>query len=378
MDKILKNATVLDENFVFVNKDIAVSDGKICSLDAVSSECEILDLSGKYIVPGLVDIHTHGCLGLDSCDCTNSDEVDKIRNFYASNGITTYLATVTTTSMQETERAVALLSQEMNKNVGANIGGIHMEGPYFSQERKGAQNPEYIRLPDTDEFDKLFVISSQNIKLISVAPEVAGAFDFIKSASNKCRVSIGHTDADYDTGCKAIECGASVMTHTFNGMRPLLHRAPGAVGAALDKNIYCEFICDGFHINQAVIRIMYKLLGDEKMLLISDSIRAAGMSDGEYDLAGLPFFVKDGKAHLADGTIAGSTVTLFDCVKNAIKFGIPAQSAFKMASATPAAACGIDDVCGCITVGKRADMLILDKEFNLENIIIRGNFYNKE
>ena len=200
-------------------------------------------------------------------------------------------------------------------------------------------------------------------------------FPFISKISQKCAVSIGHTDADYDTGCRAIECGASVMTHTFNAMRPLLHRAPGAVGAALEHGIFCEFICDGFHIDKAVIRIMYKLLGDEKMCLISDSIRAAGMVDGEYSLAGLPFFVKNGKAHLADGTIAGSTVTLYDCVRNAIDFGIPAESAFKMGSLTPATACGISEECGSISVGKRADLLVLDEEYNIEKIMIRGSFY---
>ena len=376
MDKILKNATILNDSFSFVKADIGVSADKICYVgDLPNEDCEIIDLGGKIIVPGLVDIHTHGCLGLDSADCQNSDEISIMRDFYASHGVTTYLATVTTSAKNDTETAIELLSKAKSENKGANIGGIHMEGPYFSKERKGAQNPDYLRLPDACEFDRLFDISDGTIKLISVAPELDGAYDFISKISQKCAVSIGHTDADYDTGCRAIECGASVMTHTFNAMRPLLHRAPGAVGAALEHGIFCEFICDGFHIDKAVIRIMYKLLGDEKMCLISDSIRAAGMVDGEYSLAGLPFFVKNGKAHLADGTIAGSTVTLYDCVRNAIDFGIPAESAFKMGSLTPATACGISEECGSISVGKRADLLVLDEEYNIEKIMIRGSFY---
>ena len=378
MAKLLTNAVVLNQDFVFERKDVAIKEGKFCDVRDLPSDYEIIDLDGKTVVPGLVDIHTHGCLGLDSCDCENGDEINKMRNFYASHGVTTYLATVTTTSKEETLRSIRLLTEESDKNCGANIGGIHMEGPYFSDSRRGAQNPEHIRLPDINEFDKLYDEACGKLKLISVAPELSGAYEFINHVSKKCRVSMGHTDADYDTGCEAIRNGASVMTHTFNAMRPLLHRAPGAVGAALDNSIYCEFICDGFHINEAIIRLMYRLLGDERMLLISDSIRAAGMPDGEYSLAGLPFFVKNGKAHLSDGTIAGSTVTLFDCAINAIKFGIPAESAFKMASLTAAKACRIDNVCGSINVGKRADLLILDNSYNLEKIIIRGNFYKQE
>ncbi len=379
MDKILKNATVLTESFVFQKKDIAICGDKICSVeDHIDGDCEVIPLDGKMIVPGLVDIHTHGCIGLDSADCTELAEVAAMRSFYASHGVTTYLATVTTSSKEDTRHAISLLSEAIKKTCGANIGGIHMEGPYFSYAKKGAQNPEYLRLPCIREFNELFEISENSIKLISVAPELDGALGFISEVSKRCKVSIGHTDADYDTALCAIENGASVMTHTFNAMRPLLHRAPGAIGAALNEAIFCEFICDGFHIDKAVIRIMHKLLGDEKMLLISDSIRAAGMKDGQYSLAGLPFIVKDGKALLSDGTIAGSTVTLYDCVRNAISFGIPAESAFRMASLTPACACGIEESCGSISVGKRADLLILEKDFEIDRIIIRGSIYEKE
>ena len=379
MDKILKNALVLTEDFVFQKKDVAICGTKICAIDdEISGDCEILPLDGKVLVPGLVDIHTHGCIGLDSADCANDDEISLMRKFYAGHGVTTYLATVTTSSEKSTADAIKLITDAADSPIGANIGGIHMEGPYFCHERKGAQNPEYLRLPSVGEFNSLYDISRGNIKLISIAPELAGSYEFLCEISKKCRVSIGHTDADYETAIKAIECGASVMTHTFNAMRPMLHRAPGAVGAALDKQIFCEFICDGFHIDKAIIRIMYRLLGDKKMLLISDSIRAAGMADGEYTLAGLPVFVKDGKALLSDGTIAGSTVTLYDCIKNAIEFGIPAESAFRMASLTPACACGIDDVCGSISVGKRADILVLDKKMCLDKVMIRGEFFEKE
>lgn len=373
MEKIFKNATVLDKNFCFEKSDICVKGINFC--DSVSENAEVIECDGKYIVPGLVDIHTHGCLGFDSADCKDESEVSKTRRFYASHGITTYLATVTTSSVSDTEKAVALLAKCKSTNDGANIGGIHLEGPYFSNAKKGAQNPDFLRTPDISEFEKLYSLSCGSIRRVSIAPELADACEFISKVSKICSVSIGHTDADYDCTCKAIDVGATGMTHTFNGMRPLHHRDPNAVGAALDRGLFCEFICDGFHINEAILRISFKILGDEKMLLISDSIRAAGMSDGQYTLSDLPFTVKAGKARLADGTIAGSTSTLFDGVKNAISFGIPAESAFKMASVTPARACGIDNVCGSIENGKRADMLILDKDFNIEQVVIRGKFY---
>ena len=374
--KIYKNATVLTENFEFKKTDIETVNDVIRNVGCVSQvDAEIIDCNGKYIVPGLVDIHTHGCVGYDSADCTEIEEMRLMRNYYAQNGVTTYLATIATSSVSDTEKAISFLTDAQNDLYGANIGGIHLEGPYFSYSKKGAQNPDFLRMPDINEFEKLNSLSKQNIKLVSVAPELDNAFDFINHVSEKSTVSIGHTEADYECADKAIDCGASVMTHTFNGMLPLHHRNPGAVGAALDRGIFCEFICDGFHINEAVIRIAYKILGDDRMLFISDSLRAAGMQDGKYSLAGLTFIVDGGKARLEYGTIAGSTCTLFDCVKNAISFGIPAESAFKMASLTPAKACKIDNLCGSISVGKRADLLILDSEFNIEKIIIRGELY---
>ena len=379
MDKILKNATVLTDEFKFQKKDIAVSGDKICAVDdCICGDCETVFLDDKIIVPGLVDIHTHGCIGLDSADCADISEISEMRKFYASHGVTTYLATVTTSSKTDTLKAIKLLTEARGKPFGANIGGIHMEGPYFSNAKKGAQNPEFLRLPSVEEFNMLYTQADKGIKLISVAPELEGAIDFIAHVSKQCKVAIGHTDSDYETACRAIESGADVMTHTFNAMRPLLHRAPGAVGAALENEIFCEFICDGFHIDKTIIKLMYKILGDEKMLFISDSVRAAGMKDGEYSLAGLPVFVKDGKALLSDGTIAGSTVTLYDCVRNAISFGIPPESSFKMASYTPACACGIEESCGSISAGKRADLLILNSNYDIDRIMIRGSFHEKE
>lgn len=376
---ILKNAKVLDENFVFQNFDIEILEQNISKLGKVSGENEI-DLSGRYIVPGLCDIHTHGCAGYDNCDDISKENINEMTDFYASHGITTYLATVTTCSKDRMLSAVKNIKNAIDNGVsGANIGGIHLEGPFFSMEKKGAQNPDFIRRPDFDEFMSLYNESGKNIKIISLAPEAEGAIEFIEKVSSLVRVSMAHTDADEKQARDAIAAGAKNMTHTFNGMRPLHHRNPNAVGAALDSDVICEFICDGHHINKTIIRLMYKLLGPDRMALISDSLLVAGFADGVYKRADADndMTVEDGLAKTPDGTICGSASNLFAGVKNAISFGIPVEDAFKMASATPAKAAGIDGVCGSISVGKRADLLILDKDYNLENVIVRGNFINR-
>lgn len=374
---IFKNAKVLNDNFVFSYTDIKTNGGTISEIgENLADDTAILDCKDKIIVPGLIDIHTHGCLGSDSSAQISYETINEMSRFYASNGVTTYLPTIESNLPDNTLYAVRNLTDAMNKGVsGANIGGIHMEGPYFSTKYKGAQNEECIRLPDINEFKMLYNEACGNIKLISLAPELSGAANFISETSRMCSVAIGHTDADYNEAKKAIECGANVMTHTFNAMRPLHHRNPNAVGAALESNIFCEFICDGFHISPTLISIMYKLLSADRMVLISDSIRAAGMPDGEYELAGLPVFVKNGKAHLSDGTIAGSTVTLYECVMNAIKFGIDAESAFKMATLTPARAVRLDKLIGSISKGKRADFLILNKDYSIDSVYVRGNLF---
>ena len=374
---IFKNAYVLTDRFRFEKCDIETDGQNIVNVGNCPSEG--IDCTGKYIVPGLCDNHTHGCVGCDSSEAFSVDVIDRMSRFYAENGVTTFLPTVTTASADNTLKSIETIVKASKDGVtGSNIGGIHMEGPYFGEKFKGAQNPAYLRNPDINEFMKFYKASGNSVRIISVAPELFGAPEFISEASKICTVSMGHTDADEEQARTAIDCGVSCMTHTFNAMRPLHHRNPGAVGIALDSGIYCEFICDGFHINKTVIRIMYKLLGDDRMVFISDSVRAAGMPDGEYEFSERPIIVCDGKVRFPDGTIAGSSATLFECVKNAISFGIPAESAFKMASATPAKAAGIYDACGSITAGKRADLLVLDESFDIEKVMIRGRFFSKK
>ncbi len=370
---ILKNAKVLCDDFTFKNVDIGIADNKITfSPDKASA---VLDCDGCMIVPGLIDIHTHGALGYETMDLSY-EAVDTVSRFMAENGVTTYLPNIMTESHKKMLAAAKNIGDAAKQgSSGASIGGIYMEGPYFSEKYKGAQNPNYLRNPSCEEFDEFSKASGGIIKIIALAPELEGAFEFIEAKKDEVNISIGHTDADYETAAKAIQLGASVLTHTFNGMRGFHHRNPNAVGAAFDSDIFCECICDGFHLSKTAINMLYKTVGKDRMVLISDSLRTTGMPDGESTSGGQTIYVVNGEARLADGTIAGSNARLFDCVKKAIAFGVKTEDAFRMATLNPAKAAGIDDITGSITEGKRADLLVLNPDLSIKNVIVSGKIY---
>jgi len=361
---IIKNAKVLTGDFKFRETDVEIDYGKFVSLNPLI-DCEYIDADGKFMVPGLIDIHTHGAVGYDNSD-TDEKAISAIAEFMIKNGTTSYAPTLMTISSED----ILTVCDNVKNYISAGeryakIAGIHMEGPFFASEYKGAQNEAYIRNPDINEMHTIQKHSGNLVKLISLAPEKNGAYEFIEEFGEKLVISIGHSGADYDVAKAAIEKGVRHMTHTFNAMKPLKHREPNALGAAFESDITCECICDGLHIHPSVIRMLYKILGEDRLVLISDSIRAAGMDDGEYTLGGLNVIVKDKKATLTDGTIAGSTSTLLSCVKKAIEFGIPSEIAFKSASLNPARVMGVDKYTGSIEVGKAADFLLLDKNYNL-------------
>lgn len=373
---ILHNGTFLNDGFRFEKGDVAFSENGIEKLGDCGNNGEIIDCTDQYIVPGFIDIHTHGCVGVDASDGVSPEEYDKMLCHYAANGVTTVLPSTETLSPEQTMCAVKALAKAAHSELrGANIGGIHLEGPYFSYRYRGAQNPAYLRNPDIDEVNRLNEACGYMIRRISVAPELDGAMEFIRTFSDTISISLGHTDADYETAVAAIRAGADGLTHSFNGMRPLHHREPNVIGAGLEHQLFCEFIGDGFHVSPTVLRLAYRMLGDTHMLFISDSLRACGMPDGEYLMSELPFIVKDGKARMPDGTIAGSTVTMHRCALNAISFGIAPESAFRMCSQTPARAVRIDSLCGSITPGKRADLLILNKDYSIDKVILRGKLF---
>lgn len=346
--------------------DIEVSDGKIISIGKTDKDG--FDLGGLKVFAGLVDIHTHGCVGRDTMD---GDGLDEMSRYLAANGVTSWLPTTMTMDMDTIKRVVNVDLTDVNSvnTQGANVLGFHMEGPYISPKYKGAQNEEYIKSPDIKEFESL-----RNIKKVTIAPELSGSTEFIKNCG--CCVSIGHTDADYECVSEAISNGATCLTHTFNAMHGLHHRNAGPIGAAIDNGIYAEVICDGLHIHKSVITMLYRTFSADRLILISDSMRATGLDDGEYEFGGQMITVENSVARTKDGAIAGSTSTLIQCVRKAIEFGIPERDAFKMASETPSRAIGVNK--GVIEVGADADFIAVDEKYNVVNTVIGGELQTGE
>ncbi len=350
--KVLKNVNLYGEI-----TDITVENGKIARIG--KTELDGVDFSENKIYPGLIDIHIHGCIGEDTMD----GDLERMNEWLLSMGTTSWCPT---TMSESRENIVRATSAKTDFASGANIIGFHLEGPFINKECKGAMNEEYIIPPSRELFDMC-----KNVARITLAPEVWGAMDFIKECP--VQVSIGHTKADYDTVCEAFYSGATSLTHTYNVMPGIHHRAPGPIGACSDnESIYAELIADGIHIHPSAIRMLVKILGTERIILISDAMRAAGLSDGEYDLGGQMMTVKNSVARTKDGNLAGSTVTLFECVKRIIGFGVDEQTAVRMASENPAKLLGLNK--GKIEVGYDADFIIVDDSFNLVRSIARGEF----
>lgn len=327
------------------------------------------DAQGCYVIPGLVDIHTHGAMGEDFSD-GKAEGLQTMADYYAAHGVTSYLATTMTLTEAVLTPAMHAI-RDFQPNGGAKCAGVHLEGPFLSFAKRGAQAAENLHRPDTALFDRLNEASGNQVRLVTVACEEEGAMEFISYVSQKATVSLGHTTANYDQAMEAFARGASHATHLFNGMEPLHHRKPGILAAAMDAGASVELICDGLHIHPAVIRLVHKLYG-EKLNLISDSLRCAGMPDGSYMLGGQPIEVKNQKATLqGTDTLAGSSISMLDAVRNVVSFGLPLTDAVYAASTAPAEAVGLTEV-GSIQVGKRADLVILDAELNLVAVYVDG------
>ncbi len=369
---LLKNARILNENFKLQNGDLRIEEEQIFEIgESLSPKAgeEISDCGGAYLLPGFVDLHTHGAMGYDHTDAEPEAE-EIISHYLTRQGVTTYLPTLITHSEKQMKAAAEVIA-EAAKTI-PQIGGIYSEGPFFSEKYKGAQNPAYLRNPDVREFARLQEAADGLIRIISLAPELSGACEFIRTVTPRVRVSMGHTDADYNQACTAIQAGASELTHTYNAMRPLHHRTPNTIGAAIDSSCFCECICDGLHVHPAMIRLLYHAVGADRMVLISDSMRACGMPDGKYDLGGQEVFVKEHSARLSDGTIAGSCVNLTYCVKKSVSFGIPFEDAVKMASLTPARAAGIEKNIGSIQKGKYANLILCGSDLDPKQVWMHG------
>ncbi len=369
---ILKNALVMDENFSLKELDIRIENDKITGIGSDFSGDETLDCSGKYILPGFIDTHIHGAHGIRIDDAVGDH--NQITEFEASQGVTSMAITTDTVEftgiLQQIERATVL----SEKCKGTKIVAIHAEGPFLSKSKKGAMSPGYILEPDNDKLDKMIDAGKGMLKLITIAPDNDGSIDFIRYAKSKgLVVSMGHTDADYETAQEAIDAGATQLTHTFNAMRAINHREPGILGAVFENSgVKCEVICDYIHLHPAIIKMIYKIKGADKINMISDSGTAAGLDISEFEVNGVKRYIKDGVVRLADGTIAGSARTLLDGVKNLVSSGIPLEEVSKMASLNPAKTLGLDGQIGSIAIGKFADLVILDKDLNVCQTFING------
>lgn len=350
---IISNAKVKGE---IVN--IVIENGKIAEITNKPLVGDI-DAAGRRVVPGMIDIHAHGCMGLDTMDA----DFAPMCEYLGGKGTTSWLPTTMTMDYESLKR----VDEAKTDFPGTNILGFHFEGPYISHKQKGAQNEAYIKDPDLEGFKQF-----KNVKMITMAPELPGSMEFIEKCG--CVVAIGHTSCDYATAIDAIEHGANCLTHTYNAMPGLHHRNPGPIGAAFEKQIYAQLICDGFHISKPMVLATYKLFGSDRMVIISDAIRPAGLADGVYESGGLEVYMKDGAARLADGTIAGSTATLWQCVCKAVEFGIDFDEAVKMATETPAKLIGADEK-GRIETGCDADLLIISDNMEIDNVIIGGEVF---
>ena len=365
---IIKNGLIFNENCEFEKKDLYIENGIIVSsIDEVSDKTEI-DAKENYVIPGLIDTHIHGATGHDFCDKDVAGLIS-IAKYLKSQGITAFCPTSMTLKEDVLKEIFVTATEKLPKDC-ANIVGIHMEGPFISKEKKGAQDEKFIVNPEIDMFKALNDACSGMIKIITMAPEIPCGIEFIKEMSKYCKISLGHTTANYDKAKEAIDAGALRATHLFNAMPAFNHRDPSVVGACLDnENVFVELISDGIHIHPSMIRATFKMFGTDRVVLVSDGMMATGMQNGTYELGGQKVTMKDRKAVLDDGTIAGSATDLFECMKKAVSFGIPLEIAVKSCTVNAAKSIDIFDKMGSLSVGKVANIVIMDKDLNLVEVI---------
>ena len=366
----ISGGRVFDLERGFVERDVCF-DGALLTPD--SRDGQTYDAAGCYVIPGLTDVHFHGCRGADLSD-GDPDGLQVMAQYELSRGVTQICPAGMTLLEDRLAKVCRTAAAHRRENrPGADLVGINLEGPFLSYAKKGAQNGDWLHAPDTAMLRRLMDAAEGLVKLVSVAPEEPGAMDFIREASECVNVAVAHTTADYDTALEAFRSGARQVTHLFNAMPAFTHRAPGVVGAALDSPwSRVELICDGVHIHPSMVRAAFKMFGADRVVLISDTMRAAGMSDGKYDLGGQEVTVKGPLATLADGTIAGSVTDLMACMKTAVSFGIPLADAVRCAAVNPARAVGVFDRVGSLEPGKRANAVVLDGDLNVKAVFFHG------
>lgn len=366
---IIRNGNVFQEDGTYRKMDLYVEKGRIVSSEAEVSDKEEVDACGLKVLPGLVDIHSHGAVGHDFSDA-DAAGLKKILRYEKSQGVTSYCPTSMTLPMDLLIRIFASADAVEQDVDCARVVGLNMEGPFLDPAKKGAHDENYIRKPDIGFFRECQKVSGGRIRIVTVAPNMEGAEAFIREFKEDVVISVGHTGADYNCAASAMKSGAHHVTHLYNAMNDMGHRAPGVICAAADDpECMVEMIGDGIHIDSAVVRNTFRMFGEERIVLISDSMMATGMENGIYELGGQRVTVKDRKAVLEDGTIAGSATSLYECMRCVIAMGVPERAAVFAATRNPAKSIGIYDEVGSLVPGKRADIVLADERFNIIRVI---------
>ena len=370
---IIRNAKVFTGGCRFEERDLLIRDGRIVFGAVPMDGEEVLDARGSYALPGLVDIHFHGAVGHDFCDADEAG-LQAIADFEASKGVLA-ICPATMTFSEEILNGIMDAAAAHKNGRGADLVGINMEGPYISPRKVGAQNPKYVMGADAGMFRRLQARSGGLIKLVDVAPEEPGNLDFIRACRDEVRISIAHTCTDYETAKEAFAAGASHMTHLYNAMPGITHRAPGPIIAALEEGAEVELITDGVHIHPAMVRFTFRTFGDSHVILVADSMMACGLPDGQYSLGGQAVTVRGPRATLTEhpGTIAGSATCLYDCMRRAVlDMGVPLASAVRAATLNPARSIGIDADYGSLEPGRWGNVVLADDQLNIQKVIRRG------
>lgn len=370
---IIRNAKVFADGCRFVERDLIIRDGRIVFGAPPMDGEEVLDAQGAYALPGLVDIHFHGAVGHDFCDADEAG-LQAIADFEASKGVLA-ICPATMTFSEEILNGIMDTAAAHKNERGADLVGINMEGPYISPSKVGAQNPKYVMGADAGMFRRLQERSGGLIKLVDVAPEEPGNLDFIRACHDEVRISLAHTCADYETAKAAFAAGASHMTHLYNAMPGITHRAPGPIIAALEEGAEVELITDGVHIHPAMVRFTFRTFGDEHVILVADSMMACGLPDGQYSLGGQAVTVCGPRATLTEhpDTIAGSATCLYDCMRHAVlDMGVPLASAVRAATLNPARSIGIDADYGSLEPGRWGNVVLADAQLNIQKVIRKG------
>lgn len=356
----------------FVRGGFSVENGRFAHvLEDVPGPTE--DLDGALVIPGLVDIHVHGCAGADFSDGDYAGLV-RMARYLARRGVTSFAPASMTLPYDALDKAFHAAARLRREGLadGARLMGIQMEGPFLSREKRGSQNPAYLRLPDWDRFLRLYDAAEGLLRIVDVAPELPGAVEFTRRASEKCRVSVAHTAAGYDQAAAVFDAGATHLTHLFNAMSGIHHRHPGPIGAASEReNVTAELICDGIHVHPSAVRMAFRLFPG-RICLISDALRCCGMADGSYSLGGQEILLSGGVARLTGGAIAGSAADLYQCMRRAVSFGIPREQAVWAATALPARVIGRESETGAIADGRAADFVICGGELEPEAVYLGG------